>query len=130
MAVGLRASVANSLLDALGNAANYTAPTAVWIKLHTGDPGAAATSNAATETTRKQASFGAASGGVIASDADVEWTNVSTSETYSHISAWDAETSGNFLWSDDLASSVAVTAGDTFTIATGDLTVTITILAA
>lgn len=130
MAVGLKASVANSLLDALGNAANYTAPTANWVKLHTGDPGAAGTSNAATETTRKQASFGAAAAGVITSDADVTWTNVAASETYSHISVWDASTAGNFLWSDDLAASKAVTAGDTFTIASGSMTVTITVLAA
>jgi hypothetical protein len=130
MAVGLKATVANSLLDALGNASDYTAPVATYVKLHTGDPGATAASNAATETTRQQVTFGAASGGVIASDADVTWTNVSTTETYSHVSVWDASTAGNFLWSDDLAASKSVTAGDTFTIATGAMTVAITILAA
>lgn len=130
MAVGLRATIANAFLDALGNAANYTAPTACWIKLHLGDPGAAGTSNPAAETDRQQASFGAASGGVIATDGDLVWTNVSNTETYSHISAWDASTAGNFLFSDDLAASKAVTAGDTFTIATGDLTITISTLAA
>lgn len=130
MAVGLKASVANSLLDALGNATNYTAPTAVYAKLHTGDPGASAASNAATETTRKAVSFGAASGGVLTNDAAVEWTNVSTTETYSHVSYWDASTAGNFLWSDDLAASKSVTAGDSFTLAIGDVTVAVTILAA
>ena len=38
MTVGLAAATANSLLDALFNATNYTAPTAIWMKLHVGDP--------------------------------------------------------------------------------------------
>lgn len=130
MTVGLAAAVANAFLDALGNAANYTAPTVFYVKLHTGDPGAAGTSNAATETTRKQASFSAASGGAITTDAALTWTNVSTSETYSHVSFWDHVSAGNFLGSDDLAVARAVTAGDTFTIATGDLDLSFTPIAA
>ncbi|MGE0025709.1 MAG: hypothetical protein AB7O78_01715 [Thermoleophilia bacterium] len=130
MTVGLKASVANAILDAIGNATNYTAPTQVWFKLHTGDPGAAGTSNAAAETTRKQVSYAAASAGSMATDADVTWTNVSNTETYSHISAWDASTSGNFLFSDDLAASKSVTAGDTFVIPSGSHTVTLGTVAA
>lgn len=130
MTVGLAVAVANSFLDALGNATNYTAPTAFWVKLHTGDPGASGASNAATETTRKQASFAAASSGSMASDADITWTNVSTTETYSHVSFWSASSAGTFLGSDDLAASKAVTAGDTFTIASGSLTIAITAIAA
>lgn len=130
MATGLKTSVANSLLDALFRATNYTAPTAIWIKLHLGDPGAAGTSNPAVETTRKQATFSAAASGAITTSADLTWTNVSTTETVSHWSAWDASTSGNFICSDDLASAKALTAGDTFTIATGDLDVNVTPLAA
>lgn len=130
MATGLKATVANSLLDALFRATNYTAPTEIWIKLHTGDPGAAGTSNAAGETTRKQASFAAASSGAITTNADLTWTNVSNTETVSHWSAWDASTAGNFICSDDLASAKALTAGDTFTIASGDLDVNVTPLAA
>lgn len=128
MAVGLKASVANSLLDALGNATNYTAPTAVWIKLHTGDPGAAGTSNAATETTRKQASFGAASGGSMANDAVLTWTNISGSQDATNFTAWDDETAGNFLFSGTITAN-AYTAGDTFNIAVGALTVAFTVAA-
>ena len=75
MATGLSAYLCNSFLDALGNNTSY-AVTQVYIKLHVGDPGAAGTSNAATETTRKAVSFGAASTGAIASDADISWTNI------------------------------------------------------
>jgi hypothetical protein len=92
------------------------AVTAPYVKLHLGDPGEAGTANAAVEATRKAISFSAASGGSMVSSATVEWTNVSTTETYSHWSLWDASTAGNCLWSGALASSAAVTAGDTFQI--------------
>lgn len=130
MTVGLAVGVANAWLDALGNAANYTAPTAFWVKLHTGDPGAAGASNAAANTTRQQASFSAASAGAMTTDAAISWTSVPNTETYSHVSFWSASTAGTFLGSDDLAASKAVTAGDTFTIATGDLDLAITAIAA
>lgn len=119
-------TVANSWLDAFARNTSY-ANAAVWVKLHTGDPGSAGTNNAATETTRKQATFGsAASGRAISNTADIEWTNVSTTETYTWISLWTASSGGTFLGRDDLSSSAAVTAGDTFRIPTGDLDLTIT----
>lgn len=122
MAVGLSATVANALLDGLGNATNWTAPTAFWVKLHVGDPGSAGTANAATETTRKQASFGAASGGAITTDAALTWTNVAGTEDYTHFSAHDDDgtPTGNFLCSGTIVAN-SVTAGDTFSIATADL---------
>jgi hypothetical protein len=110
------------ILDHLTGTASWTAPAAVYIKLHTGDPGEACTSNAATEATRKAVTFSAASSGAITSNATVEWTNVSTTETYSHWSLWDASTGGNALWYGALSSSAAVTAGDTFQITQLQLT--------
>jgi hypothetical protein len=104
------------ILDHLTGTTSWTAPSTVYIKLHTGDPGEDCTSNAATETTRKAASWSAASSGSIATSATLEWTNVSTTETYSHWSAWDAASSGNALWNGALSSSASVTAGDTFQI--------------
>jgi hypothetical protein len=104
------------ILDHTTGTASWTMPSGVYVKLHTGDPGEAGTSNAATEATRKVITFSAASSGSIASAATIEWTNVSTTETYSHWSLWDASTSGNCLWTGALSSSAAVTAGDTFQI--------------
>jgi hypothetical protein len=106
----------NKILDHVTGEAAWTMPTTVYVKLHTGDPGETATSNAATETTRKAASWSAASSGSIATDATIEWTNVSTTETYTHWSLWDASTAGNALWTGALSASAAVTAGDTFQI--------------
>ena len=110
----------NALLGTVGGT-SFSVSNA-YLQLHTGDPGEDGTANAAGETTRKEVSFAAASGGSMASSGTVEWTNVSTSETYSHWSLWDASSSGNALWTGALASSAAVTAGDTFQITSLTLT--------
>jgi hypothetical protein len=110
------------ILDHLTGTASWSAPAAVYIKLHTGDPGEDCTGNAATEDTRKAVTFSAASSGAITSSATAEWTNVSTTETYSHWSLWDAATGGNPLWYGALSSSAAVTAGDTFQVTQLQLT--------
>lgn len=94
----------------------WTMPTTVYVKLHTADAGEAGTTNAATEATRKEAAWATAASGSIATSATLEWTNVSTTETYSHWSLWDASTAGNCLWTGALSTSAAVTAGDTFQI--------------
>ena len=95
---------------------SWTMPATVYVKLHLGDPGEAATSNAAVEDTRKSAAWATAASGAIATSATLEWTSVSTTETYSHWSMWDDLTAGNALWSGALSTSAAVTAGDTFQI--------------
>ena len=125
MATGISNYLANKWLDALGNATAFSVTTA-YIKLHVGDPGSAATSNPATETTRKSASFGAAATGNIASDADISWTNIASSEDATHFSAWDNLSAGNFLFSGTITGN-PYTAGDTYTIASGALNVSLTI---
>jgi len=125
MATGISAYLANAWLDALGNATSFSVTTA-YVKLHVGDPGSAGTSNAATETTRKAVSFAAASNGGLASDADVTWTNIAGSQDATHFTAWDNATTGNFLFSGTITGN-AYTAGDTYTISSGGLTVSLTV---
>jgi len=125
MAHGLSAYLCNAFLDALANNTSY-AVAQVYIKLHTGDPGAAGTANAATETTRKAASFGAASAGAITSDADISWTNISGSQDATHFTAWDNLTAGNFLFSGSITAN-PYTAGDTYTITSGNLSASLTV---
>lgn len=110
----------NALLDALRNV-SFAVP-ATYIKLHLGDPGENGTSNAAAETTREAVSWNAAASGSIVSSATVEWTNVSTTEIYTHWSLWDAATGGNCLWTGALGASASMTAGDTFQITSLTLT--------
>lgn len=125
MATGLSSYLANSFLDALGNNTSF-AVASVYVKLHVGDPGANGTANAATETTRKAASFGAASGGALTSDADITWTNIAGSEDATFFTAWDNATTGNFLFSGSITGN-AYTAGDTYVIPSGSLSASLTI---
>lgn len=102
------------ILDHTTGRAAWTAPSAVYLKLHLGDAGEDGTANAASETTRREVVWSAASSGSISSSSVVEWTNVAASETYTHWSMWDASTAGNCLWTGSLSSSASVVAGDTF----------------
>lgn len=124
MAEGLSAGICAEILDALCNADAWSV-SEVWIQLHVGAPGSAGTSNGATETTRKQASFAAASSGTITTDAALEWTNVAGTEDYTHFTAWSASTAGTFLFSGTITAN-AVTAADSFTIPAGDLDLALT----
>lgn len=121
MTTGLGSAGANTGLDAI--AAAYP-----WIKLHIGDPGAAGTANAATETTRKQATWAAASGGSVANSAQLQWTSIAGSQDATHFSAWTASTAGTFGFSGTITAN-GYTAGDTYTVAIGALTASFTLAA-
>jgi hypothetical protein len=104
------------ILDHTTGRLAWTMPTTVYVKLHTADAGEAGTSSPATNATRTAVSWNAAASGSIVSSGSVTWTNVSTTETYTHWSLWDSSTAGNCLWTGALSSSAAVVAGDTFQI--------------
>ena len=125
MATGLSAYLANSFLNALGNATAYSV-TLPYIKLHVGDPGANGTANPAVETTRKSVSFAVASAGAIASDADITWTNIAGSEDATFFTAWDDLTAGNFLFSGTITGN-PYSAGDTYTIVSGSLSASLVV---
>lgn len=132
MAVGLAAATANSLLNALVNQSNYTAPTAIWIQLHTGDPGSAGTANIAGNATRKDitACFSTAASGAVTNDVEIAWTSgeVDTSEDYTHYSVHSASSNGTFYWSGVITAN-AVVVGDQFKILVGDLDLTFALAA-
>ena len=125
MATGIGSYLGNSWMDALGNATSFSVAVP-YVKLHVGDPGAAGTANPATEVTRKSVSFSAASAGGLTSDADVSWTNIAGSQDATHFTCWDSLTVGNFLFSGAITAG-AFTAGDTYTISSGNLTVSLTL---
>ena len=121
----LENAVANALRGG-GNGTSFTAPAAIYAKLHTGDPGEDGTANAATETTLKEVQFGAASGGVIALSNAPSWTNVAGTEDFAYVSLWDGSTgpgTDNCLGSGAITAN-AVVAGDTFNLTA--LTITLT----
>lgn len=117
MATSWSSTAGNAALDTL--LATYS-----WVKLHVGSPGANGTSNPATETTRKQATWAAAAAGASSNTNLLSWTNVAGSEDYTHFTVWTASTAGVFGFSGTVTAN-PVTAGDTFQIAIGDLDVTL-----
>jgi hypothetical protein len=120
MAEGWGATAGNSALTS----ATTTYP---WIQLHTGAPGSAGTTSVATENTRKQVTWGTASAGSIANATTaLTWTGVAGTEQYTKCTFWTASTAGTFGFSGTVTAS-AVTAGDTFTIAIGGITVSLTL---
>jgi hypothetical protein len=125
---GLAATtLANNWLNMLRGTA-FTAPAAEYVKLHIGDPGAAAATNPSAVTTRVVVTHAAASAGSISlTGTPPSWTMTAT-ETITHISVWDASSAGNFLYSAALTASKAVVNTDTLTLNT--LTVSLTPIAA
>jgi hypothetical protein len=118
-------ATANAILNAIGNATAYSL-TNVYMKLHTGAPGSAGTANAATETTRKVVSFGAASTGQMQNDAAITWTSIAGSQDATHFSLWDDVSAGNFVGSGTITAA-SYTAGDTYTVLIGGLLLSLTI---
>lgn len=110
------ANLANKILDHLRGGTAWTQPGGIYIKLHIGDPGSAGTSNASVVTTRSQATFSAAASGAIAITGTNPTWNMTATETITHVTAWDASSSGNFQWSAQLSSSKSVVNGDTLTL--------------
>ncbi|WP_029899510.1 phage tail fiber protein [Nocardia brasiliensis] len=122
MTVGIHtANLANKILDHLRGGTAWTQPSGIYAKLHIGDPGSAGTSNPSALTTRSQATFGAAASGAIALTGTNPSFAMTASETVSHVSFWDASSSGNFLWSAALTASKAVVNGDTLTLTAAGL---------
>jgi hypothetical protein len=126
MAAGVSATgFANKVLDGITRTGSFPSSGTLFVKLHTGDPGSAGTSNSSANTTRGALTFGSvASGGVATATAFPSWTSwASGSETLRFVSLWDASSGGTFLWSIQLGAEKAITNGDTFTLSALTLTV-------
>lgn len=120
MTAGISATnLANVWLNILRNTTG-TAIAAVFVKLHTGDPGAAGANNAAVgSTTRPAITWSAASGGSMTiTGTSPSWTNGGTTETLSHVSFWDSSSAGNFLGSAALTSTQSWASGNVYTMNT------------
>lgn len=95
-----------------------------WVKAHIGDPGPAGTANPAVETTRKQATWGAAAAAVDNLSAEMSWTNsldwtaVAASESWLYVSGWSLVTAGVCGWTGQLVAPPQVI-GSNFSLPAG-----------
>jgi len=129
MAVGMStANLANKVLDGITRTGTFPTAGTLFVRLHTGDPGAAGTANSSAVTTRSAATFGSAASGGVATMTNTPSWSMTTTETISHISLWDASSGGNFLWSGALTASKSVSNSDTLNLSS--LTIALTPLAA
>ena len=120
MAQGFIASIVNGWLDG-------SFPTAdMHAKLHTGDPSAAGTSNAATgDTTRKNATMGAAAGGVKAmTSMSGDWTNGGATETITDLSWWTDAAAGTIQCTVELTDPQPWVATNTLSLDTFSIAIT------
>jgi hypothetical protein len=101
----------------------------LFVKMHTGDPGAGGAANAAVNVTRKLLSCANESDASarLVQDAVIAYTGgeVTTTETYAWVSYWDAVTAGTWLGNEDITNQAA-TAASPLNIAVGTILVTAT----
>lgn len=121
----------NQVLNLL-RAVNITAPTTVYLSLHTADVGQSGSlaNEIATSTgyARQAITFGtAASGGSIANTADVVFPAATAAYTVAAVAIVDSPTqgAGNCLWHSNLTASKSLAVGDTFKMPSGQLNVSI-----
>ena len=112
----------NSILNLVLRNTTFPAIAAVYVQLHTGDPGETATANPLASCGRFAMTFSAAASATCTNDATGSVVS-SASGTISHMSLWDATAAGNALLYGALGTAKAVNAGDTVTMASGVLKV-------
>lgn len=129
MAVGTSQTLNNNWLNVIrggGAGTTYTAPAGIYVQLHTGSPGSVGTALVSSTTTRGTATFGASTTGSISLSNTPSWASWAgtNGEVVSHVSFWDATSSGNFLWSASLSASKTVNTGDTLNLSSASLSIT------
>lgn len=124
--MGFKTTVRNAWLDAIFNQTNYTAPSNVYVSLHTGDPGdtgANEVSGGSYARADGTSSFPAASSGSCANNVAITFPTASGSwGTVSHVGLWDASSTGNWLGGGSLSASKTIASGDSASFATSNLT--------
>lgn len=120
MATGLSATEANAVVNGLSG---------TFVQLHLTDPGAAGTSGLAVETDRVALTLGSAVAGSASNTGALTWTAVAATEDPQFFSLWTASTAGTFKFSGAVVTD-GMTLGQDFTIAAGDLVITLSTVAA
>lgn len=126
MSGGLSETCANNILNAFRHIAFDI--TAVYVQLHTGDPGVDGEDNISVgDPSLKAVTFSAAATGAIAISTSPLWTNADTSETLTDFSVWngpDGPGTDDPLWANPLTTPQSWADTDTYTLDELGLTLT------
>ena len=133
MAGNLTDYLETALLDHCTGRATFTKPTNTYLALFTVSPGETASGTEVASSGgygRQVITWGAANAGAISNSAVIRFPAGSSMAstnwgTVVALGIFDALTSGNLLWYGVLPSSVTINSGDSYTIQTGGLTLTL-----
>ncbi len=121
----------NKLLEHSTGKASWTTPTNTYLALFTVAPtdSTGGTEASAGNYARLQISWGSASSGSISNNANLRFpaTGTATADygTIVAIGIFDASTGGNLLWYGDLSATVTINSGETYTITSGGITLSL-----
>lgn len=107
----------------------YTAPSTLYLALHTATPdedgSGTEVSTSGTAYARQTVTF-TVSGNTATTSAAVEYpTATANFGTVTHVGIWDASTAGNLIAYAALTSSKSIETGDVFRVPAGDLDITL-----
>jgi len=117
------------ILDHVFSGNSYTAPSTLYLSLHTANPdedgSGTEVSTSGTAYARATITF-TTSGNTASNDSAVEFSTATANfGTVTHVGVWDASTSGNLLCYAALSSSKTIETGDVFRVPSGDLDITL-----
>lgn len=117
------------LLDHVFTNSAYTAPSTLYLALHTASPAedgsGAEVSTSGTAYARQTVTF-TVSGNTATTSAAVEYpTATANFGTVTHVGVWDASTAGNLIAYAALTTSKTIETGDVFRVPAGDLDITL-----
>jgi len=117
------------ILDHVFSGNAYTAPSTLYLSLHTANPdedgSGTEVSTSGTAYARTTITF-TTSGNTASNDSAVEFATATANfGTVTHVGVWDASTSGNLLCYASLSSSKTIETGDVFRVPAGDLDITL-----
>lgn len=117
------------LLDHVFTNSAYTAPSTLYLSLHTANPdedgSGTEVSTSGTAYARQTVTF-TVSGNTATTSAAVEFpTATANFGTVSHVAVWDASTAGNMLAYAALTTSKTIETGDVLRVPAGDLDITL-----
>lgn len=118
----------NALINGTLRNTSYTAPTTVYVGLFTSDPtdAGSGTEVSGNGYARRSATFAAPSNGASSTNADIQFDQATGNwGTVGWFGIFDALTTGNLMYHGALTASKTIETGDVFTIASGNLTVTL-----